>query len=41
MLDVKQRINLHHVRINHVTVRSELTFLIGDKAVGTVNLEWC
>jgi len=39
MLEVKELIILHNLRTDHVAVRSELTYLIGAKAVGTVNLE--
>jgi hypothetical protein len=39
MVKVKGLIILHNVRTDHVTVRSELTYLIVAKAVGTVNLE--
>jgi len=39
MLQVKELIILHNLRTNHVTVRSELTYLIGVKAVRTINLE--
>ena len=38
MLEVKELIILHNLRTDHVTVRSELTYLIGAKALGTVNL---
>ena len=30
---------LHNLRTDHVAVRSELTYLIGAKAVGNVHLE--
>ena len=36
---VKELIILHNLRTDHVAVCSELTNLIGAKAVGTVNLE--
>jgi len=39
MLEVKELIILHNLRTDHLTVRSELTYLIGAKAVGTVTLE--
>jgi len=39
MLEVKELIILHNLCTDHVTVRSELTFLIGAKSVGTVNME--
>jgi len=39
MLGMKELIFVHNLRSDHVAVRSELTYLIGAKAVGTVNLE--
>jgi len=39
MLEVIELIILHNLHADHVAVRSELTYLIGAKAVGTVNLE--
>jgi len=39
MPQVKELLILHILCTDHVTVRSELTYLIGAKAVGTVNLE--
>jgi len=39
MLEVKELIILHNLHTDHVTVQSELTYLIGAKAVGTVNLK--
>jgi len=39
MLVVKDLIILHNLCTDHVTVRSELTYLIGAKAVVTINLE--
>jgi len=39
MLQVKDLINRDNLNTDHVTVRSELTYLTGAKAVGTVNLE--
>jgi len=39
MLEVKEIIILHNLHTNHVTVQSELTNLIGAKAVATINLE--
>ena len=39
MRRVKELIILHNLRTDHVAVCSELTNLIGAKAVGTVNLE--
>jgi len=39
MLEVKELIILHNLHTDHVAVRSELTYLIGAKAVGTLNLE--
>jgi len=39
MLEVKELIILHNLRTDDVTVRSELKYLIGAEAVGTVNLE--
>jgi len=39
MLEVKELTILHNLRTDHVAVRSELTYLIGAIAVGTVNLE--
>jgi len=39
MLEVKELITLHNQHTDHVTVRSELKYWIGAKAVGTVNLE--
>jgi len=39
MLEVKEPLILHNLCTDHVTVRSELKYLIGAKDVGTVNLE--
>jgi hypothetical protein len=39
MLEVKELEKLHILCTDHVTIRSELKYLIGAKAVGTVNLE--
>jgi len=39
MLCVEELIILHNLRTDHVAVRSELTYLIWAKDVGTVNLE--
>ena len=36
---MKERLKLHNLHIDHVTIRSELKYLIGAKAVGTVKLE--
>jgi len=38
-LEVKQLVTLHILCTDHVTIRSELKYLIGAKEVGTVNLE--
>jgi hypothetical protein len=34
--EVKERIKLQNLRVDHVTIRSELKYLIGAKGVGTV-----
>jgi hypothetical protein len=34
--EVKERIKQHNLRADHVTIRSELKYLIGAKGVGTV-----
>jgi len=39
MVEVKEVMILLNVRTDLVTVRSELIYLIGAKAVGTANLE--
>ena len=39
MLEVKELVKLHILCTDHVTIRSELKYLIGAQAVGTVNLE--
>jgi len=39
MREVKEGLKLHNLRTDHVTIRSELIYLIGAKAVGTVYLE--
>jgi len=39
MLEVKEFIIQHNLRTDHVTVQSELTYLIEAKAVGIVNME--
>jgi len=39
MLEVKELIKLHNLRIHEVIVQSELKNLIAAKAVGTVKLE--
>jgi hypothetical protein len=39
MLEVKELIILHNLHTDHVTVLSELTYLIGAKDVDPVNLE--
>jgi hypothetical protein len=39
MREVKQELKLHNLRTDHVMIRSELIYLIGAKAVGTVYLE--
>jgi len=33
--EVKERTKLHNLRIDHLTIRSELTYRIGAKGVGT------
>jgi len=37
--EVKERLELHNLRNNHVTIRWELKYLVGGKGVGTVKLE--
>ena len=37
--EVKERLELHNLRIDHVTIQSKLKYLIGAKAVGTEKLE--
>jgi len=39
MLEVKELIILNSLHTDDVTVRSELTYLIGANAIGTVNWE--
>jgi hypothetical protein len=39
MLEVKEGLKLHDLRTDHVMIRSELIYLFGAKAVGTVYLE--
>ena len=37
--EVKERLDLHNLRTDHVMIRSELKYLIGAKVGGTVNME--
>jgi len=39
MWEVKEGLILHNVHTDHVMIRSELIYLIGAKAVGTVYWE--
>jgi hypothetical protein len=39
MREVKEGLKLHNLHTDHVMIRSELIYLIGAKAVGTVYLE--
>ena len=39
MREVKEALKLHNLHTDHVMIRSELKYLIGAKAVGTVYLE--
>jgi len=39
MREVKEGLKLHNLPTDHVMIRSELIYLIGTKAVGTVYLE--
>jgi len=39
MREVKEGLKLHNLRTDHVAIQSELIYLIGAKAVGTMYLE--
>jgi hypothetical protein len=39
MREVKEGLKLHNLRTDHVMIRSELIYLIGAKAEGTVYFE--
>jgi hypothetical protein len=39
MGEIKEGLKLHNLRTDHVMIRSELIYLIGAKAVGTIYLE--
>jgi len=36
MQEVKERLELNNLRIDHIMIRSKLKYLIGAKVVGTV-----
>jgi hypothetical protein len=39
MLELKELVILHNLRIHYVMIQSELKYFIGGKGVGTVHLE--